>query len=204
MLDVFLHADRAAQFSLIEALDPATAQTLWAEVFSYLQGADNLAPVRGLRIHRRRQVFRHLVEVQDETGSSSRKTVAAFFGISEGHLREIEAEGSAGRWPPLEDTKIDVDSEVLVRLVAATDPAEDTNQDSELAERLTQEALAKVRRERALYEHETRRRNESCGTEQPTSKPSRSPKRLRRRWRGCWERPRGNWRGFLARNPKAN
>jgi DNA-directed RNA polymerase specialized sigma subunit len=51
----------------------------------------------------RKEIFLALVEVQDQgTGvAQSRKEIAERFGVSETQVRQIEAEGINGQWPPL-------------------------------------------------------------------------------------------------------
>jgi hypothetical protein len=157
ILDAFLHATRDEQISIIGCLDAATAQTLWAELVDYVAGAENQAEVRGLTWHRRRQIFRHLIETEDEAGFCSRKAVARYFGIDESHLREISDEGIACDWPPLDAPKPDIAPEIVTRLLERINPAEhaDANQDQELAEALRPEALAAIRAERDRYLYET-------------------------------------------------
>ena len=52
---------------------------------------------------RRRDIFRALVEAQDQqmTVAQSRAAVAETFGITGAQLREIEREGLQNTWPPL-------------------------------------------------------------------------------------------------------
>jgi hypothetical protein len=52
---------------------------------------------------RRREIFRALVEAQDQAMpvAQSRKAVAERFGLSEGEVRRIEGEGLEHEWPPL-------------------------------------------------------------------------------------------------------
>jgi hypothetical protein len=52
---------------------------------------------------RRKEIFRALVEAQDQRVSvaESRKAVASRFNITERQLREIEREGLNATWPPL-------------------------------------------------------------------------------------------------------
>jgi hypothetical protein len=52
---------------------------------------------------RRREIFRALVDVQDQAVgvARSRKLVAERFGVSEQQVRDIEREGLEGEWPPL-------------------------------------------------------------------------------------------------------
>jgi hypothetical protein len=52
---------------------------------------------------RRKEIFRALVEAQDQSASvaESRKVVARRFNITEGQLREIVREGLNETWPPL-------------------------------------------------------------------------------------------------------
>lgn len=55
-------------------------------------------------IERRRDIFKALVEAQDQGVSveTSRRDVAGHFGISEAQLRRIEKEGLDNEWPPLD------------------------------------------------------------------------------------------------------
>jgi len=52
---------------------------------------------------RRREVFRALVEAQDQGAgvARSRTLVAERFGLSEKQVRDIEQEGLQAEWPPL-------------------------------------------------------------------------------------------------------
>jgi hypothetical protein len=52
---------------------------------------------------RRREIFRALVDAQDQAVgvARSRKLVAERFGVSEQQVRDIEREGLEGEWPPL-------------------------------------------------------------------------------------------------------
>ena len=52
---------------------------------------------------RRREIFRTLVEAQDQAMSvaQSKKVIATQFGIDEYQMRRIEREGLDGDWPPL-------------------------------------------------------------------------------------------------------
>jgi hypothetical protein len=52
---------------------------------------------------RRREVFRALVEAQDQGAgvARSRTLVAERFGLSQEQVRDIEGEGLAAEWPPL-------------------------------------------------------------------------------------------------------
>ena len=52
---------------------------------------------------RRKEIFRALVEAQDQEMSvpQSRKLVAQRFGVTEAEVRQIEREGMDGLWPPL-------------------------------------------------------------------------------------------------------
>jgi hypothetical protein len=52
---------------------------------------------------RRKEIFRALVEAQDQGTSvaDSRTSVASRFNITEAQLREIEREGLNETWPPL-------------------------------------------------------------------------------------------------------
>jgi hypothetical protein len=52
---------------------------------------------------RRKEIFRALVEAQDENMSvaDSRQAICRRFGITERQLREIEREGLNETWPPL-------------------------------------------------------------------------------------------------------
>ncbi len=51
----------------------------------------------------RKDIFAALVEAQDRATSvaQSRQQVAQRFGVTEAHVREIEAEGLDREWPPL-------------------------------------------------------------------------------------------------------
>ena len=53
--------------------------------------------------HRRKEIFRALVEAQDQNldVSQSRTLISKRFGLSEGQIRRIEQEGLDGQWPPL-------------------------------------------------------------------------------------------------------
>jgi hypothetical protein len=52
---------------------------------------------------RRKEVFRTLVEAQDQDMGveQSRRAVAQQFGLTEADVRRIEREGLDGAWPPL-------------------------------------------------------------------------------------------------------
>jgi hypothetical protein len=52
---------------------------------------------------RRKEIFRTLVEVQDEGMSvaQSRKLIAERFGVTEAQVQQIESEGLDAVWPPL-------------------------------------------------------------------------------------------------------
>jgi hypothetical protein len=52
---------------------------------------------------RRREVFRALVEAQDQGAgvARSRTLIAERFGLSEKQVRDIEQEGLQAEWPPL-------------------------------------------------------------------------------------------------------
>ena len=52
---------------------------------------------------RRREVFRALVEAQDQGAgvARSRTLVAERFGLSQEQVRDIEREGLQAEWPPL-------------------------------------------------------------------------------------------------------
>ncbi len=52
---------------------------------------------------RKKEIFLALVDAQDHDMSvaESRKVIADKFGISEGALKKIEAEGLDQQWPPL-------------------------------------------------------------------------------------------------------
>ena len=52
---------------------------------------------------RRKEIFRALVEAQDQemTVPQSRKFIADRYGVSEAEVRKIEREGLEGLWPPL-------------------------------------------------------------------------------------------------------
>jgi hypothetical protein len=54
-------------------------------------------------VDRRKEIFRALVEAQDQNMSAadSRQAVCRRFGIAERQLREIEREGLNETWPPL-------------------------------------------------------------------------------------------------------
>jgi hypothetical protein len=60
-------------------------------------------PADHLPEDRRKQIFRALVEAQDqEVGvPQSRQLVAQRFGVTEAEVRQIEREGMDGLWPPL-------------------------------------------------------------------------------------------------------
>ena len=60
-------------------------------------------PEESLSESRRQEIFRALVEAQDQamTVSQSRKAISERFGVTESQLREIEEEGLDGQWPPL-------------------------------------------------------------------------------------------------------
>ncbi len=60
-------------------------------------------PGDGLTTARRQEIFRALVEAQDQGMSvpQSKKVIAERFGISEAQLLEIEEEGVDQEWPPL-------------------------------------------------------------------------------------------------------
>lgn len=60
-------------------------------------------PADQLPEDRRKEVFRSLVEAQDQemTVQQSRQLVAQRFGLSEAEVRQIEREGLDGLWPPL-------------------------------------------------------------------------------------------------------
>jgi hypothetical protein len=60
-------------------------------------------PNNPLQEERRKEIFRALVEAQDQqmTVEQSRRVIAERFGISEGQVRKIEREGLANEWPPL-------------------------------------------------------------------------------------------------------
>ena len=52
---------------------------------------------------KRKEVFRALVELQDEgcTTEQSRTRVAAQFSINVGEVQNVEREGITKKWPPL-------------------------------------------------------------------------------------------------------
>lgn len=52
---------------------------------------------------RRKEIFLALVEAQDHAVGviRSRRLIAEQFGLSEGHVKQIEQEGLDGEWPPL-------------------------------------------------------------------------------------------------------
>jgi len=52
---------------------------------------------------RRKEIFRALVEAQDQEMSvaQSRKLISERFQVSEAEVRKIEREGLEGLWPPL-------------------------------------------------------------------------------------------------------
>jgi hypothetical protein len=58
---------------------------------------------RALSEAERREVFRALVEAQDQgmAVGQSRLAVAERFGVSEQQVLQIEQEGMAAEWPPL-------------------------------------------------------------------------------------------------------
>jgi hypothetical protein len=60
-------------------------------------------PQERLEESRRQEVFRALVEAQDQGVGvvGSRKEVAKRFGLSDRQVRRIEEEGLAHQWPPL-------------------------------------------------------------------------------------------------------
>ena len=60
-------------------------------------------PELSLSESQRKEVFRALVEAQDQglTVSASRKEVALRFGLSDPRIRQIEEEGLDKEWPPL-------------------------------------------------------------------------------------------------------
>jgi hypothetical protein len=60
-------------------------------------------PSNDLSADRRKEIFRALVEAQDQemSVSQSRKLIAERFNVSEMEVRKIEREGLEGRWPPL-------------------------------------------------------------------------------------------------------
>jgi hypothetical protein len=60
-------------------------------------------PADELPEDRRKEIFRTLVEAQDQEMSvaESRKLVAQQFGVTEADVRQIEREGLEGLWPPL-------------------------------------------------------------------------------------------------------
>jgi DNA-directed RNA polymerase sigma subunit (sigma70/sigma32) len=53
---------------------------------------------------RRKEIFLALVDAQDHEMEvpQSRKLVVQRFGVSESQVRQIEREGMANQWPPLE------------------------------------------------------------------------------------------------------
>jgi hypothetical protein len=60
-------------------------------------------PADHLPDDRRKQIFRALVEAQDQEMGvpQSRQLVAQRFGVTEAEVRQIEREGMDGLWPPL-------------------------------------------------------------------------------------------------------
>jgi hypothetical protein len=66
-------------------------------------GVTEHQPADRLPEDRRKEVFRSLVEAQDQemTVPQSRQLVAQRFGLSEEEVRSIEREGLDGLWPPL-------------------------------------------------------------------------------------------------------
>jgi len=60
-------------------------------------------PAGRLPEERRKEIFRVLVEAQDQAMSvaQSRRQVAEQFGVTEVQVREIEREGLDQVWPPL-------------------------------------------------------------------------------------------------------
>jgi DNA-directed RNA polymerase sigma subunit (sigma70/sigma32) len=60
-------------------------------------------PADHLPEERRKEIFRALVEAQDQEMSvpQSRQFVAHRFGVTEADIRQIEREGMEGLWPPL-------------------------------------------------------------------------------------------------------
>jgi hypothetical protein len=60
-------------------------------------------PADHLPEERRKEIFRVLVEAQDQEMSvaQSRRQVAERFGVTEAQVREIEREGLDQVWPPL-------------------------------------------------------------------------------------------------------
>jgi hypothetical protein len=60
-------------------------------------------PADHLPEDRRKQIFRALVEAQDQEMGvpQSRELVAHRFGVTEAEVRQIEREGMDGLWPPL-------------------------------------------------------------------------------------------------------
>jgi hypothetical protein len=61
------------------------------------------ANINGLTEDRRKEIFRALVEAQDQAVdvAQSRKLVSEQFGIVESQVRLIEREGMDHDWPPL-------------------------------------------------------------------------------------------------------
>ena len=57
-----------------------------------------------LPIEKRQSIFKALVEAQDSGAgvAASRAAVAAQFAVTEDQVKDIEREGSANLWPPLE------------------------------------------------------------------------------------------------------
>ncbi len=57
-----------------------------------------------ITVEQRRAIFKSLVEAQDGGASppASRTTVARQFAVTEDQVRDIEREGMANQWPPLD------------------------------------------------------------------------------------------------------
>ena len=60
-------------------------------------------PSNDLSADRRKEIFRALVDAQDQAVgvARSRTLVAKRFGVSAQQVRDIEREGLEGQWPPL-------------------------------------------------------------------------------------------------------
>ncbi len=60
-------------------------------------------PADDLAEDRRKEIFKALVEAQDQEMSvaQSRKLISERFQVSEAEVRKIEHEGLEGLWPPL-------------------------------------------------------------------------------------------------------
>lgn len=61
-------------------------------------------PSGEIPVEQRQVIFKALVEAQDGGMSvaASRTAIAQQFGVTEDQVRDIEREGSASTWPPLE------------------------------------------------------------------------------------------------------